>query len=187
MNSRVIVVAAPLLALVAAIAIRRTLKERQSAAAVPEPAKTNGAATPSAQPMESVSAPQIVQAPIDAKLHAIGEAIETSYASTVAAFALLGEEADYATHDAKAQQDADRLQQLFDSVRPELSPELAKDCEAVVDRIAAAQLQLMAFAINRKNRGMPDNAQAETELADRKAFQEEAAPLFERIKSTLGV
>ena len=85
----------------------------------------------------------------------------------------------------QAQADADRLEKVFSSKRGELSPELTSSCEAMIDRITAAQLQLMAFAINRKNRGLPDSAQAEAELADRKAFQDGAQTLLERLKSPL--
>ena len=200
MNRRTIAIAAPLLALVVALAIRQTQRARQS---VPSPSAAEPKAeaqqvavgeTPNApdadaasrQAIEPALSPGAVKtAATSPQLRPIAEAIETSYASTIAAFALHGEEADYETHDAQAQRDADRLQQVFSSMHADLSPELASSCEAVIDRIAAAQLQLMAFAINRKNRGLPDSAQAEAELADRRAFEDDTAPLFERVKAAL--
>ncbi len=113
------------------------------------------------------------------------EAVENGYASTVAAFATSGENADYEARDARAEQDAERLQQTFSAVRSDLAPELASACEAMVERVASAQLQLMAFAINRKHRGLPDGAQAEAEIDDRKAFTREIEPLYERLKASL--
>jgi hypothetical protein len=209
LNRRALVIAVPLLALIAAIAVRQTLRARQSniqPPSVAEPmvdAQRAEAGEPSAhsrnsapntpqadlislKPLEAALWPGAVTTPtIRPQLRPISDAIETSYGSTIAAFALHGEEADYEAHDARAQQDAERLQQLFLSMRSDLSPELASSCEAVIDRIAAAQLQLMAFAINRKNRGLPDSAQAKAEIADREAFQDDVAPLFERVRAAL--
>ena len=173
MKRTVALITVPLLALLTAIAVRRMLRARQSVVPQPNGAEAMVEPTQAKTDEESVShqntAPVMSQAAeaspqqveptsllgsgnmsISKYLRPIYDAIETSYASTVAAFALHGEEADYETHDAQAQQDAARLQQLFSSMRADLSPELTSSCEAIIDRIASAQLQLMAFAINRK-------------------------------------
>jgi len=114
------------------------------------------------------------------------DALDTSYRSTVAAFATQADEAEYEATDAQAQRDADCLQEVFTETQADLGAEFVDDYRAIVERIMSAQLQLMAFAINRKNRGLPDSAQAEAEATDREAFEKDTVPLYARLKATLG-
>ena len=114
------------------------------------------------------------------------EALENGYASTLGAFATAADREAYEARDAQAKRDAETLRTRFTSVRTFLAPEFEEACEAFVERVTAAQLQLMAFAINRKHHGLPDAAQTEAEIADRANFKKEAAPLFEQLTSALG-
>lgn len=109
-----------------------------------------------------------------------------AYTSTLAAFDSTGDEAtDYAGRDARAAEDAAALQRALDAVLPGLTPDLRQASQAFVDNIASAQLQIMAFAINRKNRGLPDSAEAEAEKSDLKEFKRSTEPLYKRLVGTL--
>ncbi|MDQ2907752.1 MAG: hypothetical protein M3R44_00195 [Candidatus Eremiobacteraeota bacterium] len=112
--------------------------------------------------------------------------VQAAYESTLAAFDPSGDEAtDYEVRDARASSDADALQRTLDAVRSGLKSDLAQVSQAFADNIASAQLQIMAFAINRKNRGLPDSAQAEAETSDLKDFKRNAEPLYQRLVSAL--
>lgn len=121
-----------------------------------------------------------------ARIRELRDAIESGYASTLAAFTVDGADVDFEGHDARAKHDAEKLEAIFATIRPDLTPEIASFCEALVERVASAQLKLMAFAINRKNRGLPDSAQIETEIADRAALVREIEPLYQRLTASLG-
>jgi len=66
-----------------------------------------------------------------------------------------------------------------------LSARLQPLATALVDAVASAQVQLMAFAINRKNRGLPDAAQAKAEDTDRRTFVETVGPVYRRLVEAL--
>lgn len=112
-------------------------------------------------------------------------AVEHGYDSTIAAFATSGDDAQYEARDARAEADAQQLRETFERLRAQLAPELAIACEALVERVSGAQMKLMAFAINRKNRGLPDGAQVEAEASDRKAFRQEIEPIYAHLKTVL--
>lgn len=113
-------------------------------------------------------------------------AVQAAYASTLAAFDSTGEDAtDYEARDARAAADAQELQRVLETVRSDLAPDLLQASESFNDNIASAQLQLMAFAINRKNRGLPDSAETEAETYDRKEFKENTEPLYSRLIDAL--
>ena len=115
-------------------------------------------------------------------LRRLREAAEAAHASTVAAFATAGDSDDFDARDALAAANAERLASAVAAVRDDLAPGLREACDAMLERVSSAQLQLMAFAINRKNRGTPDAAQTEAETADRKAFQQEIDPLYRTLR-----
>ncbi len=112
--------------------------------------------------------------------------LEAAYASTLAAFDPTADEpTDYEARDVRASADAVALQRTLDTVRAGLTSELAEVSQAFADNVAAAQLQIMAFAINRKNRGLPDSAEAEAETTDLNDFKRLAEPLYHRLVSAL--
>jgi len=119
-------------------------------------------------------------------LRRLREALDLSYRSTIAAFATQADEAEYEATDAQAQRDADCLQEVFTEAQSDLGAEFVDEYRAIVERITSAQLQLMAFAINRKNRGLPDSAQAEAEATDRRVFETDTAPFYARLRAALG-
>ncbi|MBC5800990.1 MAG: hypothetical protein GIW94_13625 [Candidatus Eremiobacteraeota bacterium] len=113
-------------------------------------------------------------------------AVQAAYASTLAAFDTTGgETTDYEGRDARASADAQALQRILETIRSELAPDLLQTCESLSDNIASAQLQLMAFAINRKNRGLPDSAETEAESFDRNEFKQNTEPLYNRLIAAL--
>lgn len=111
-------------------------------------------------------------------------AIEAAYASTLAAFGANGD-SDPAALEERAKADAQALESAFEAVRPALSERLAPAVASFVESITAAQVQLMAFAINRKNRDPNDPAQAELERDDRTAFKRITEPLLAQLVSAL--
>ncbi len=153
------------------------LPQEYAAANVASPQAVPAVEQPSVPAQEAFAS----EPPESEQLRDMREAMERSYASTMAAFSVQGEDADYERHDADAKRDAERLQASFESARSALGPELAEPSAAFVERIATAQLQLMAFAINRKNRGVPDSAALGAEIADREAFKKEIEPLYARV------
>ncbi len=105
-----------------------------------------------------------------------------AYESTWRAFDTKVEDAgDYDARDARAKTDADSLSSLFAQHRDEIPEALRPVIATLVEQVESAQLQLMAFAINRKNRGEPDAAQVEAELEDRRAFRRECGVLVGRL------
>jgi hypothetical protein len=113
-------------------------------------------------------------------------AIRSAYASTLLAFDASGDEAiDFNQRDARAAADAQNLERAFAAAKPALSAKFAPAVAAFVDAVSAAQVQLMAFAINRKNRGLPDAAQTELENNGRRAFKRETQPVYEQLIGAL--
>ncbi|GAC1497474.1 MAG: hypothetical protein NVS1B2_19430 [Vulcanimicrobiaceae bacterium] len=113
------------------------------------------------------------------------EAIDDSYRATLDAFATDGDDTEFERRDERSKLAAQRLQDAVEAARAKLGPEVAGACETLVSHISAAQVQLMAFAINRKNRGLPDAAEIEMETADRRAWTADIAPVYERLMTVL--
>ncbi|MBV9103401.1 MAG: hypothetical protein JO060_07400 [Candidatus Eremiobacteraeota bacterium] len=112
--------------------------------------------------------------------------LQAAYASTVAALEPTAVDAsDFDERDARAASDAEALRQGFDEVRSTLAPGLSSAVAAFVDHIITARVQIAAFAINRKNRGLPDAAQAEAETEDRRNFQQNAQPVLSHLVAAL--
>jgi len=108
--------------------------------------------------------------------------VQSAYASTLAAFDSSGVDAsDYESRDARAAADAEALQRTLDAMQPKLAADLRETLRAFIERVASAQLQIMAFAINRKNRGWPDSAEAQAETSDLNEFKQAAEPLYSRL------
>ncbi len=107
-------------------------------------------------------------------------AIRVAYDSTVQAFETSGD-SDGDARDARAAAAAEALRTTADALKPALSARLQPRVASLVDAVATAQVQIMAFAINRKNRGVPDAAQTKAEDADRQAFVETAGPIYQRL------
>ncbi len=113
-------------------------------------------------------------------------AVGKAYESTWLAFDTnVKDVSEFDVRDARAKNDAAAAATLFNERGDELPQELRPTIATLVERVEAAQLQLMAFAINRKNRGEPDAAQAEAELADRQAFREECGGSIARLAPEL--
>ena len=114
------------------------------------------------------------------------DAIRRCYESTLAALdPNPAEGTTFEQRDARATADAERLRRVVNGLRPVLNPRLMVSVESFVDSITSAQVQIMAFAINRKNRGLPDAAQSEAEQQDRRAFQQTAEPIVEQLTKAL--
>ena len=112
--------------------------------------------------------------------------VHAAYAATLAALdPNEREDATFEERDAKAASAAEALRQSLETVRPLLAPRFGLALSSFVDHVSTAQLQIMAFAINRKNRGLPDSAEAENETEDRRVFERNAQPLFEDLVSAL--
>jgi hypothetical protein len=111
--------------------------------------------------------------------------IQAAYGSTLAALDAAGTSDEFDARDARAAADAARLERTFEGCRNELTARLLPSVSTFVDCVRAAQVQIMAFAVNRKNRGLPDAAQAAAEAADRRSFRREAAPLVAALAATL--
>jgi len=110
--------------------------------------------------------------------------VQAAYDSTLAAFAVGGDKPSlFDECDARAAADAERLQRVYGTLAPAVAPRLAPLLAAFVDAVSAAQLQIMAFAINRKNRGLPDGAQTEAEVEDRNAFERRARPIYAQLRA----
>jgi hypothetical protein len=105
-------------------------------------------------------------------------AIRAAYDSTVQALETSG---DGDARDARAASAAQALRRTVDAMKPALSARLQPLVTSLVDALATAEVQIMAFAINRKNRGVPDAAQTKAEDADRRAFVDSASPIYERL------
>jgi len=113
-------------------------------------------------------------------------AAAAAYASTRAAFSPSGADvSEFDARDAQARADADALRAAAESVMPALPPELAAKLQSFLDNVAAAQVQVMAFAINRKNHGVPDAAHTKTEAADLAEFERSNQPLLNELLSSL--
>jgi hypothetical protein len=113
------------------------------------------------------------------------DALSGAYQATLAAFDPDGEsEAAFAERDARAAEAADELKKRVEEVGLSVPSSFARALEAFSQNVADAQLQIMAFAINRKNRN-PDSAQAEMETADRRAFKDEAEQAYSKLIAAL--
>jgi hypothetical protein len=111
-------------------------------------------------------------------------AVKASYASTLAAFDPSGDELGaFAERDARAAADAEALQRTFERVKPALRTGIVPSVTAFADAVAEAQVQIMAFAINRKNRGLPDAAQSEAEGDDLRSFETGTKGLYQQLVS----
>ncbi|MEO6990133.1 MAG: hypothetical protein ABI346_08755 [Candidatus Baltobacteraceae bacterium] len=113
-------------------------------------------------------------------------AIQAARASTMAAFDSNAPDASQAeARDQKAAADAGALCRAFEDLQPLLRPRIGPVVASFVETIAAAQLQIMAFAINRKNRGNPDATQIEAERNERAEFRQKAEPLVASLVQAL--
>jgi hypothetical protein len=109
-------------------------------------------------------------------------AARAAYDSTVQAFET---SADGDARDARAAADAQALRMMAQELKPALSARLQPVLSSFLDALATSEVQIMAFAINRKNRGTPDAAQTKAEDADRRAFVESVRPIYERLTEAL--
>jgi hypothetical protein len=109
-------------------------------------------------------------------------AARAAYDSTVRAFETSG---DGDARDAQAASDAQALRTMAQEMKPALSARLQQVLSSFLDALATSEVQIMAFAINRKNRGAPDAAQTKAEDADRRAFVESVHPIFQRLTEAL--
>ena len=113
-------------------------------------------------------------------------AVHAAHASTLAAFEPSGEDSgDFEARDARAAADAAVLERAYATTRPAVAAWLLPTVTSFVETVTAAQVQIMAFAINRKNRGLPDSAQADAERDDGAQFKRAAAPLLARLAEVL--
>ncbi len=127
------------------------------------------------------SARRAIQTLDPSEVPTLRRAIEGAYQATLHAFKISSEDTDFDERDRAAAAAAERLHGLVESTRSRLAPDLASACDALDARLSAANVQLMAFAINRKNRGLPDAAALETETADRRALTKELEPVYTRL------
>lgn len=113
---------------------------------------------------------------------ALAAALAKAYESTLAALdPKVTENEACESYDKKAAEDAEALQGAYTAAATEL-PEGSRDAYgAIVERVQQAQLQIMAFAINRKNRGKADAAETEAERRDRDEFRREVGPLYKAL------
>jgi hypothetical protein len=109
-------------------------------------------------------------------------AARAAYDSTIQAFET-SEDGD--ARDARAAADAQTLRTLVQTIKPQLSARLEPLVSSLLDALATSEVQIMAFAINRKNRGTPDAAQAKAEDADRRDFVERVSPIYRRLVEAL--
>ena len=129
------------------------------------------------------STTQRIDADAIAQLKRLSEAVESSRTSALAAFGA-ADDADHGSLDERAITDIKTVVELvagFGDTLPSAAVALANE---IVERYESAQVQLMSFAINRKNRGH-DGAQSEMELADGLAFTRESEALSGRLKEAI--
>jgi hypothetical protein len=108
--------------------------------------------------------------------------MQAAYGSTLGAFEPSGDQLTvFDERDATAATDAEALRKTFEALESRLAAHVAPSVKAFVEAIAAAQLQIMAFAINRKNRGLPDAVQNEAEHDDRQAFRRQTEPIYKEL------
>jgi len=108
MNRKGAAIAVPLAAIPVFLILKRTLSNRTAAIPTADEPSTNVAD---------------VAAKNDT-LRGLREALENGYASTLAAFVIQGDEAEYEATAAQAQRDADHLLQVFAGAQSDVGPEL---------------------------------------------------------------
>ena len=91
---------------------------------------------------------------------------------------------DSAERVSRANEAATTFSRVVNTVTPRLGM-LSEECATLVQLLNNVQIQIMAFAINRKNRGETDEINFEAESAGRKAFLLDAQPLFDHLSSVL--
>ena len=114
-----------------------------------------------------------------AHLKQFSETVEAGRASATAAFAASsGSEHD--ALDEKAFADIKRFRETFSEIAEKLPAPAVDLAREIVERYEAAQVQLMTFAINRKNRESNED-HVDMETADRSSFANDSAQLSERL------
>jgi len=121
-----------------------------------------------------------------ASAQALATALVKAYDATVAALDPRVVDLDACEQrDKEAAEYAEALQALYSSTSSDVPEAVRNEYGTLVERVAQAQLQIMAFAINRKNRGEPDSAQTEAEQRDRDEFKREVAPTYGAVLKAL--
>ena len=118
----------------------------------------------------------------EALMH-LGTTMRDVREATLAAFTQHPDDAEFTKDEMAARVEFSKLQASLADVRDTIPGEVRDACDRFVELATEAQLQLMAFAINRKNRGTPDSAQEEAEAHDRKQFRTGVAELNDRLVS----
>ena len=121
----------------------------------------------------------------EALMH-LGTSVRDVRESTFAAFAQQTDDAEFMELEKTARAKFETLQTALATVRDAIPSDLRESCDRFVELATEAQMQLMAFAINRKNRGTPDSAQEEEEAHDLKTFRAGEAELRSRLTSAFG-
>ena len=116
-------------------------------------------------------------------LKRFGETVERCRESATAAFSA-NDGAEHETLDEKAIAEIKQIGELFTEIRGELPDVALNLAREIVERYENAQVQLMAFAINRKNRET-DGGPTDLELADRAAFARDSANLSDRLSEAI--
>ncbi|GAC1568548.1 MAG: hypothetical protein NVS2B3_12770 [Vulcanimicrobiaceae bacterium] len=118
---------------------------------------------------------------------ALATALRRAYTTTLAA--LDPKVTDAATcerHDAEATAGLEAFREAVEARSSALPEALRRETTAFLERLDAAQLRIMAFAINRKNRGEADSAETEAERRERAQFRRDAGPAYEALRSVFG-
>ena len=113
----------------------------------------------------------------------LGTSVRDVREATFAAFAQHTNDAEFMEHEKTARAEFEKLQTALASVRDAIPSDLRESCDRFVELATEAQMRLMAFAINLKNRGTPDSAQEEEEAHDLKEFRAGVAELQSRLTS----
>lgn len=87
--------------------------------------------------------------------------------------------------DKEAATSAEALQATYEATASGLPDSVKADMHVVLERIERAQLQIMAFAINRKNRGEVPPAETDAERRDRNEFRREIEPAYRALMALL--
>ena len=126
--------------------------------------------------------------PLPAKeaLTQLGTLVREVREATFAAFSQHTDDAEFMKHEKTARAEFEKLQTALASVRDAIPSDLRESCDRFVELATEAQMQLMAFAINRKNRGTPDSAQEEEEAHDLKTFRTGVTELQSNLTSAFG-
>lgn len=103
--------------------------------------------------------------------------------ATIAAFAEHADDAEFTQREMTARGAFEKAQGALAELRDALPPSLREPCDRFIECASEAQLQLMAFAINRKNRGTPDSGQEAVESHDLNHFRAAVKELHPRLTS----